>query len=162
MPYAKRSAPSLPSLRTHLRIPVAQWLGLAQSLPPLLRVSPPLLAPFQCYHHPFYVLLRAAVNMNIWIMSLISMFPPLSLFLSLTWWLLGGGGGVCRRCRRAPTLPLPPPRPAPPMSRVGGGGSNMGESSFPLVISTAEAAVRGGRPTSLLLTPPLSLSTSTS
>ena len=39
---------------------------------------PRRLGPFQCYHHhPFYVLLRAAVNMNIWIMSLISMFPPL-------------------------------------------------------------------------------------
>ena len=89
--------------------------------------------------------------MNIWIMSLISMFPPLSLSLplprSLTWWLLGGGGGFrrCRRrcrcrchCRRHRCRQRLP-------SCVGGGGSSSRESSFPLVISTADAAERDGQ-----------------
>ena len=81
--------------------------------------------------------------MNIWIMSLISMFPP------LTWWLLGGGGGFrrrrrrcrcrchCCRCRCQQRL----------TNYVVGGGSSssMRESSFPLVISAADAAVRGGQ-----------------
>ena len=107
MPYAKRSALSPLSVRIYAFRLLTGSVSRRPGLPsPLLRLSLPLLAPFQCYHHPFYVLLRAAVNMNIWIMSLISMFPPLTYFVA------------SRRWRRIspppPSLPLPLPLPPPP------------------------------------------------
>ena len=60
-----------------------------------------LFGPFQCYHHhPFYVLLRAAVNMNIWIMSLISMFPPLGAAAAAAAALAGRRSSRSRRRHR--------------------------------------------------------------
>ena len=78
----------------------------------------------------------------------LSLSLSLPLPRSLTWWLLGGGGGFrrCRRrcrcrchCRRHRCRQRLP-------SCVGGGGSSSSrESSFPLVISTADAAERDGQ-----------------
>ena len=97
-------SPLPPSLCTHLRIPVAHWLGLAQKRPPPLSSPPSFPAafgPLSMLSSSILCLAKSSCKYEY--MDHVSHFhvsASLSPSFSLSWWLLGGGGGFRRRCRR--------------------------------------------------------------